>query len=46
MSKKRSFTREIRNGGSVSIITVPKNIMDFLDLKEGDKVKVFLEKAQ
>ena len=42
---KKSFVRRIRKSGAVLVVTVPKEITDELRLKEGDYVKITIEKV-
>jgi antitoxin component of MazEF toxin-antitoxin module len=45
--KKYSFIARVRTSGSQSlIITIPKDIVDLLDLKDKDYVHVSIEKIK
>jgi bifunctional DNA-binding transcriptional regulator/antitoxin component of YhaV-PrlF toxin-antitoxin module len=43
---KKGFVQKVRSGGSVAIVTIPQKILSYLGLKEGDFVRVTLEKSK
>jgi len=43
---KETFIRKIRKSGTSSCVNFPKEIIQLLNLKEGDMVKVTVEKVE
>lgn len=42
---KKSFVRKVRKSGAVLVVTIPKEIIDELKIKEGDYIKVTVERV-
>ena len=40
---EKKFVSKIRSGGDVAVITIPKQIMSYEDMRIGDEVEVSLK---